>query len=35
MADAATRDVFGCLRGTVTVTGDLVAQLEEPWEADR
>lgn len=28
-------DVFGCMRGTVVVTGDLLAPLEEPWEADQ
>ena len=32
---AGARDVFGCMRGTVTVVGDIVAPLEEPWEVDR
>ena len=35
IADAPVRDVFGCMRGTVKVVGDIVAPLEEPWEADR
>lgn len=35
IAEAAARDVFGCMRGTVTVVGDIVAPLEEPWEADQ
>jgi prevent-host-death family protein len=26
--------IFGCLAGTVTVHGDLVAPTEEVWEAD-
>ncbi len=32
---AGAREVFGCMRGTVTVVGDLVAPLEAPWEADQ
>lgn len=32
---AVAVDVLGCMRGTVTVWGDLVAPVEEPWEADR
>ncbi len=32
---AGARDVFGCMRGTVTVVGDIVAPLEEQWEADQ
>ena len=35
VASAGARDVFGCMRGTVTVVGVLVAPLEEPWEADQ
>ena len=35
IAEAAARDVFGCMRGTVTVVGDIVAPLKEPWEADQ
>ena len=35
VAQAAVNDVFGCMRGTVTVVGDLVAPLEEQWEADQ
>lgn len=35
VAEAGQHDVFGCMRGTVTVLGDLVAPLEEPWEADQ
>ncbi len=35
VAEAAVRDVFGCMRGSVTVVGDLVAPLEERWEADQ
>ncbi len=26
--------IFGCLAGTVTIHGDLVAPLSESWEAD-
>lgn len=33
--EAPARDVFGCMRGTVTVVGDIVAPLEERWEADQ
>jgi prevent-host-death family protein len=32
---APARDVYGCMGGTVRVLGDLLAPLEEPWEADR
>lgn len=35
VSEASARDVFGCMRGTVTVVGDLVAPLEEQWEADQ
>lgn len=35
VAEAGARDVFGCMRGTVNVVGDLVAPLEEQWEADQ
>ena len=35
VAEAGARDVFGCMRGTVRVVGDLVLPLEEPWEADQ
>ncbi|GDX82295.1 antitoxin [Deltaproteobacteria bacterium] len=35
VSEAEAVDVFGCMRGTVTVTGDLVAPLEDTWEADR
>lgn len=35
VAEAGVRDVFGCMRGTVTVVGDIVAPLEEQWEADQ
>ena len=33
--DAPVRDVFGCMRGTVTVVGDIVAGVEDRWEADQ
>lgn len=26
--------LFGCLAGTVTVHGDIIAPIEEAWEAD-
>ena len=26
--------VFGCMEGTVTIHGDIVAPIEEKWEAD-
>lgn len=35
MAEVSERDIFGCMHGTVTVLGDIVAPLEEPWEADQ
>jgi prevent-host-death family protein len=35
VGEAAAREVFGCMRGTVTVVADLVAPLEERWEADQ
>lgn len=35
VAEATARDVFGCMQGTVTVIGDLVAPMGEPWEADQ
>ena len=35
VTEASARDVFGCMRGTVAVLGDIVAPLEEQWEADR
>jgi prevent-host-death family protein len=27
-------EIFGCLSGTVTVHGDIIAPLSERWEAD-
>ena len=33
IAESGARGVFGCMRGTVVVVGDLVAPLEERWEA--
>lgn len=35
VVEAGARDIFGCMRGSVIVVGDLVAPLEESWEADR
>lgn len=35
VAAAPAQEVLGCMRGTVTVVGDLVAPLEEVWEADQ
>jgi antitoxin (DNA-binding transcriptional repressor) of toxin-antitoxin stability system len=35
VAEAGARDIVGCMRGTVTVLGDIVSPLGEPWEADR
>lgn len=35
MEERPRRDVFGCMRGSVTITGDILAPLEEPWEALR
>lgn len=35
VAEAPSRAVFGCMRGSVTIVGDIVAPLEEPWEASR
>jgi prevent-host-death family protein len=35
VAEPDARDVFGCMRGTVIVVGDLVAPVEDPWEADQ
>jgi len=28
-------DVFGCMRGTVEIIGDIVAPMEDEWEASR
>ena len=28
-------ELFGCMRGTVSVLGDIVAPLEEAWEAEQ
>ena len=33
--DAEPADLFGCLAGTVTIHGDIVAPLGESWDADR
>lgn len=35
VAEAGARDVFGCMRGTVTVVGDIVGPLEVQREADQ
>ena len=28
-------DIFGCMKGTVTIHGDIVAPTGEQWDADR
>lgn len=33
-AEDAGGRIFGCLAGTVTIHGDIVAPLGEPWQAD-
>lgn len=33
--DDEDKSFFGCLYGTVTVKGDILAPLEEKWEADQ
>jgi antitoxin (DNA-binding transcriptional repressor) of toxin-antitoxin stability system len=35
VASAVRRPVFGCLKGTAVVKGDLVAPLSEVWNAER
>lgn len=35
LEEAAPKSLFGYLKGSVTVTGDIVAPVGEPWEADR
>ena len=32
--EAAPIDVFGCLKGTVTIKGDLVDPIDVTWEAN-
>ena len=32
--EAMETKLFGCMAGTVTVVGDLVAPLDEAWDAD-
>jgi prevent-host-death family protein len=32
--DEQTAGLFGWLRGTVTVHGDIIAPIDEPWDAD-
>lgn len=32
--DSAPRLLFGCMRGTVTVHGDIVAPTGEKWDAE-
>ena len=29
------RSVYGCMKGTVAIHGDIVGPLEEDWQADR
>jgi len=28
------RDLFGCMKGTVTILGDIISPLDDKWEAD-
>ena len=35
LEEAAARPLLGHLRGSVTITGDVVAPVGETWEADR
>jgi prevent-host-death family protein len=34
MDEAAEPDLFGCLRGAITVTGDILSPIEDEWDAD-
>lgn len=34
IAEVPARDALGCMRGSVVVVGDIVAPLEDRWEAD-
>jgi prevent-host-death family protein len=34
IANAEPAGLYGCMRATVLVTADIVAPLEDPWEAD-
>lgn len=33
--DAAPPPVFGCMKGTIVITGDLIPPIEENWDAER
>ncbi len=34
IAESATQSIFGYLRGTVEVVGDIVSPIEEDWQAN-
>jgi prevent-host-death family protein len=33
--DAPRREIFGCMRGTVTIQGDIISPIELDWNAER
>ncbi|MFH1462787.1 MAG: type II toxin-antitoxin system prevent-host-death family antitoxin [Pseudomonadota bacterium] len=35
VCDDVESSVFGCMKGTVEIVGDIIAPLEEEWEAMR
>lgn len=34
LEDAPMSRLFGCLKGTVTILGDIILPVEEEWESD-
>jgi hypothetical protein len=35
LEESAPRPLFGYLKGSVTINGDIIGPLGEPWDADR
>ena len=33
--DEARREIFGCMRGTITIQGDIISPVEVDWHAER
>jgi prevent-host-death family protein len=33
--EEARREIFGCMRGTVTIVGDIISPIEVDWHAER
>lgn len=34
VSDEASRDIFGYLKGTATINGDIISPIGDSWEAD-